>query len=419
MTEQFLQGINSLTLNQILPLLTALLGGLTCFFFMQWRTLRWKRKHQDLLIQHAALEERLHLEQQHGQEKINLLEQAGREMRHQFKNLAQEIFDEKNVTFTRQSNDKMESLLQPFREQLGSFRTRLETIFLEETREHASLKQEILHLRELNQQINQEAINLTRAISGDRKLQGTWGELVLEKILERSGLRKGTEYETQTGLRDGDNKLFKPDIIVHLPDEKDIVIDSKVSLSAWSRFVAADDDSERTTAMDEHIQALQNHLKSLSSKDYSSLTGLRSLDFVLMFIPIDAAFMTAIQAKEELITEMYSRKVIIVTPTTLLATLRTVEYFWQLEKQNRNALEIAERAGALYDKLRGFLEDMERLGRQLDTCKDSYDKAINKLSQGRGNLLSQASKFPELGVKVKAEFPKSLLHDTSNETSKN
>ncbi len=415
MMEQFLQSISTLSLDQLLPLLAALLGGLICFFFMQWRTIRWKRKHQDLVIRYAALEERLILEQRHGQEKMDLLEQAGSEMKHQFKNLAQEIFDEKSVTFTRQNSDKMDSLLQPFREQLVSFRGRIETIFLEETREHASLKQEILHLRELNHQINQEAINLTRAISGDRKLQGTWGELVLEKILEQSGLRKGTEYETQSGLRDGENKLFKPDVIVHLPNNKDIVIDSKVSLSAWSRFVAADNDAERSAAMGEHIQAILNHLKSLSTKDYSSLKGLQSLDFVLMFIPIDAAFMTAIQAKEELFAEMYSRKVIIVTPTTLLATLRTIEYFWQLEKQNHNALEIAERAGALYDKLRGFLEDMEKLGRQIDTCKDSYDKAINKMSQGRGNLLSQASKFPELGVKVKTEFSRSLHPETDHD----
>ncbi len=416
MTAQFLHWMSTPSREQLLPLLAAVLGGLICFFFMEWRIIRCKRKHQELALRYAALEERLISEHKHGQEKLDLLEQSRQEMKHQFKNLAQEIFDEKTTTFSRQSSDKMESLLQPFREQIVAFRGRIETIFLEETREHASLKQEIVHLRELNRQINQEAINLTRAISGDRKLQGSWGELVLEKILERSGLRKGTEYETQTGLRDGDNKLFKPDVIIHLPDEKDIVIDSKVSLSAWSRFVAAEDESERETAMSEHIQALYNHLKSLGAKDYSSLQGLRSLDFVLMFIPIDAAFMTAIQVKEELFTEMYSQKVIIVTPTTLLATLRTVEYFWQLEKQNINALEIAERAGLLYDKLRGFLEDMEKLGRQIDACKDSYDNAINKMSQGRGNLLSQASKFPELGVKVKAPFPLKLVREKDEES---
>ncbi len=412
MTEQFLLWMNTLARQPWLPLLTAALGGFICFFFMQWRTVRLKRKHRELTLRHAALEERLLLEQRHGKEKIDLLDQARSEMTHQFRNLAQQIFDEKTTTFSRQNSDRMESLLQPFREQIVSFRGRIETIFLEETREHASLKQEIVHLRELNRQISQEAINLTRAISGDRKLQGTWGELVLEKILQRSGLRKGVEYETQAGFRDVENKLFKPDVIIHLPDDKDIVIDSKVSLSAWSRFVAADDEKERSTAMSEHIQALYNHLKSLGTKNYSSLEGLRSLDFVLMFIPIDAAFMTAIQAKEELFTEMYSQKVIIVTPTTLLATLRTVEYFWQLEKQNKNAQEIAERAGTLYDKLRGFLEDMEKLGRQIDACKDSYDNAINKISQGRGNLLSQVSKFPELGVKVKGAFPSKMVHET-------
>lgn len=301
----------------------------------------------------------------------------------------------------------MEGLLLPLREQLRSFRGRIETIFLEETREQSSLKQEILHLRELNQQISDEAVNLTRAITGSQKLQGAWGELILEKILEQSGLREGVEFHTQTGMRDQDNKLFKPDVIVHLPDQKDIVIDAKVSLVAWSRFTTAEDDVERSTAMDEHIHSMRTHIKLLSSKDYSGLKGLRTLDFVLMFVPIDAAFMTAVQAREELIGEMFSRKVVVVTPTTLLATLRTIEHFWQIEKQNANALEIADRASALYDKLRGFLEDMERLGKQIDTCRDSYDKAMNKLSQGRGNLISQAGKFPELGVKVKGDLPKS------------
>ena len=330
-------------------------------------------------------------------------------MRHEFKNLAQEIFDEKTRILTRQNSEKIDVLLKPYQEQLSAFRQRLETIFLEETRDHSSLKQELLNLRELNQRINEEAVNLTRAISGDNKQQGTWGEIVLERLLEQSGLRNGHEYETQTGLRDGDNRLFKPDVVIHLPDEKDIVVDSKVSLTGWSRFVGAENEEQRSQAMAEHVRSLRTHLRSLSSKDYSSLKGLRSLDFVLMFIPIDGAFSAAVQSEEKLIDEMYSQKVIIVTPTTLLATLRMIEYFWQNEHQSRNAVEIAERASSLYDKLRGFLTDMEKLGLQLDNCKDTYDKAINKLSQGRGNLISQAAKFPELGVKVKEKINQNLV----------
>ena len=326
-------------------------------------------------------------------------------MRLQFRNLAQEIFDEKTQILTRQNSEKIDHLLKPYQDQLSAFRDRIETIFLEESRDHSSLKQELLNLRELNDRINEEAVRLSRAISGDNRQQGTWGEIILTRVLEQSGLRNGHEFETQSALRDDTNRLYRPDVIIHLPDGKDIVIDSKVSLAGWTKFVNGDSESERQDALTEHIRSIRSHVKSLSQKDYSSLRGLRSLDFVLMFIPIEGAFSTAIQSEEKLLTEMYARKVIIVTPTTLLATLRMVEYFWQHERQNRNAVEIAERAGSLYNKLRGFLADMEKLGHQLDNCKDSYDMAISKLTQGRGNLISQAARFPDLGVKVKEELP--------------
>lgn len=417
MVESLSQFSHLLSQQQWAMALGATLGGLACFCFMAWRTGVWKRRYHDLSVKHAGLEERFLLEQEHGKQQIALLERAGSDLRHEFKSLAQEIFEEKTANFSSQSGEKMESLLLPLREQLRSFRGRIETIFLEETREQSSLKQEILHLRELNQQISDEAVNLTRAITGSQKLQGTWGELLLQKILEQSGLREGVEFHTQTGMRDQENKLFKPDVIVHLPDQKDLVIDAKVSLVAWSRFTKAEADAERSRAMEEHIQSLRTHIKSLSRKDYSALKGLRTLDFVLMFVPIDAAFMAAIQAREELIGEMFSRKVVVVTPTTLLATLRTIDHFWQTEKQNANALEIADRASALYDKLRGFLEDMERLGKQIDSCRDTYDKALNKLSQGRGNLISQAGKFPKLGVKVKGDLPKTIVTDKETETT--
>ena len=409
LSEKLLLSLGSPPYDQLQPLLWASLGALVCFVVMAWIGGRRKKRYQNLLIRYTALQEKGVQEEQYQNEKIALLENAGSLMRHEFKNLAQEIFDEKTRILTRQNSEKLDVLLKPYQEQLSAFRQRLETIFLEETRDHSSLKQELLNLRELNQRINEEAVNLTRAISGDNKQQGTWGEIVLERLLEQSGLRNGHEYETQTGLRDGDNRLFKPDVVIHLPDEKDIVVDSKVSLTGWSRFVGAENEEQRSQAMAEHVRSLRTHLRSLSSKDYSSLKGLRSLDFVLMFIPIDGAFSAAVQSEEKLIDEMYSQKVIIVTPTTLLATLRMIEYFWQNEHQSRNAVEIAERASSLYDKLRGFLTDMEKLGLQLDNCKDTYDKAINKLSQGRGNLISQAAKFPELGIKVKEKINQNLV----------
>lgn len=392
----------------MLSLAAAVMILLLLLTIASWRLLHWKSQSQTLAGRAAALEERLELEREHADEKITLLQQAGDDLRHQFKSLAQEIFDEKTSSFSRLSGERLEGLLQPFREQLHAFKGTVEHAFLEETREHAALKQEIVHLRELNRRINDEAANLARAISGDRKLQGTWGELVLAKLLEQSGLRRGHEYEIQVGLRDDDNRLFRPDVIIRLPEQRDIVIDSKVSLSAWTRYIEADDETQRSRALAEHVEALRQHLKSLAGKDYRSLKGLRTLDFVLMFVPIDAAFITALQNEEALVGEMYAKNVIIVTPTTLLATLRTIEHFWQLERQNRNAVEIAQRAGTLYEKLVAFLEDMERLGRQLDTCKDTYDKALIKISQGRGNLVDQAARFPKLGVKIRSDLPRTM-----------
>ena len=397
--------LESPVFDQFLPLLWVSLGAVICFIIMEWVVLKWKRRYRDLLAEHKNFENLVAIENRFREEKIDLLKQAGDDMCLQFKNLAHEIFDEKTQILTRQNSEKIDYLLKPYQEQLSAFRDRIETIFLEESRDHSSLKQELLNLRQLNDRINDEAVRLSRAISGDNRQQGSWGEIILERLLEQSGLRNGHEFETQTALRDDTNRLYRPDVIIHLPDDKDIVIDSKVSLSGWSKFVNADNESDREQALEEHIKSIRSHLKTLSQKDYSSLKGLRTLDFVLMFLPIEGAYTTALQAEEKLLPEMYARKVIVVTPTTLLATLRMVEYFWQHERQSRNAVEIAERAGSLYNKLRGFLADMEKLGLQLDNCKDSYDMAINKLSQGRGNLISQAARFPDLGVKVKEELP--------------
>ena len=390
-------------------------GAFICFFLLELRTRRWRRKCNSLVIANSRLEERLQLELEHGREKSELLKHTREELQYQFKALAHEIFEDRSRNLTAQNNEKLDTMLQPFREQIHSFRNRIDTIFLEETKDRSSLKTEILQLRELNQQINREAKNLTEAITGNNKLLGTWGEMVLERLLEQSGLRKGHEYNTQVGLRDDNNRLLKPDVIIHLPEQREIVIDSKVSLSAWSRYINSDDEAVRQQAMTEHLQSIKNHLSDLRKKDYGSLKNINSLEFVLMFIPVDAAFITAMQYEDKLMSDMYSHRIIIVTPTTLLATLKTVEHIWQLEKQNRNALEIAGKAGLLYDKFCGFLEDMEKLGRQLETCRESYDRALNKLSRGRGNLISQTSAFPSLGVQTKKEIPKTFLNDIHTE----
>ncbi len=359
-------------------------------------------------IQTARLETLLTQEQQHSAEKLVLIERARDELRLQFQTLAQKIFDEKSTAFTAQNSQRLTALLQPFQEQIASFRRRIDDIYLSDTKDRVSLREEILHLRKLNQQMNEEAANLTRALKGDRKLQGNWGELVLERVLEQSGLRKGYEYETQGGFRDRENQLLKPDVIVHLPDGKDIIIDSKVSLSAWEQFINHEDNNRRQEFLRSHIQAVRDHIEGLGKKDYAGIKGLRSLDFVLMFMPIEAAFSTAFQHGEKLFTEALAQKIIIVSPTTLLATLRTIENIWRFEHQTRNSQEIADLAGALYNKLCNFVEDMEKIGRQLASTGTTFDAAMNKLTHGRGNIIALAHALPELGVKVKKSLPRSV-----------
>ncbi len=356
----------------------------------------------------AELETRLQEQQKNNAEKIQLLQQAENQLKVQFENLANRIFEERNKQFSEHNKISIEHVVQPLKQQLGDFKARLEAVYDNETKDRISLREEIVSLRRDTARMNQEALNLTRALKGDKKSQGNWGEMILEKVLEQSGLRKGIEYETQGAFRDEDNKLFKPDVIIRLPEDKDVVIDSKVSLLAYERYCSAEDEKDRQIALKEHVDAVRNHIKSLSGKDYSSLKGLRSLDFVLLFMPIEAAFMAAFQADERLFSEAFEHKIVVVTPTTLLATLRTIQNIWRYEQQNENAKVIAEKAGALYDKIRGFVEDLEKLGNQLATVNKTYDNVMNKLTLGQGNLIRQASSFEELGVKVKKKLPKSV-----------
>ncbi|MEC9041245.1 MAG: DNA recombination protein RmuC, partial [Pseudomonadota bacterium] len=348
-------------------------------------------------------------ERRSASEKLELLEKNRDALKQEFENLANRIFEQKSERFSQQSKTSLDSLLNPFRDQLQDFRKRVEDVYTTETRDRQALRSEIKSLQELNRQITEEAANLTRALKGDKKIQGNWGELILERVLERSGLRKGVEYETQGSYRDKDNQLLRPDVIVHLPDQRNLVIDSKVSLVAYQQWVTADQEEERAAALKQHVEAVRNHIRTLSEKDYSQLNGLHSPDFVLLFMPIEPAFVAAFQQDENLFAEAFERKIIVVTPTTLLATLRTIENIWRYERQSQNARRIADRAGAVYDKLRVFVEAMEKLGSQLHTAQGTYDNAMNTLTRGRGNLISQANRFVELGVRVKKELPKSIV----------
>lgn len=358
--------------------------------------------------QNAELQARMGEQEKHTAEKLQLLLDAETRLNTQFENLAGKIFDERSKQFTEHHKTSLDHIVTPLREQLGEFKQRIETVYDNENKDRISLREEIVSLRRDTAQMNQDALNLTRALKGDKKTQGNWGEMILEKVLEKSGLRKGIEYETQGAFRDEDNRLFKPDVIVRLPEEKDVVIDSKVSLVAYERYCSSEDEQERVLALKQHVEAVREHIKGLSNKDYSGLKGLRSLDFVLLFMPIEAAFIAAFQADERLFADAFEHKIIVVTPTTLLATLRTIENIWRYERQNENARAIADKAGLVYDKIRGFVDDLDKLGKQLSTVNSTYDGVMNKLTQGNGNLIRQASSFVELGVKVKKTFPKSI-----------
>jgi DNA recombination protein RmuC len=356
----------------------------------------------------AQLQARLEEQQKHGAEKLKLLQDAEIQLKLQFENLANQIFEAKTKQFKEQNSSSLNEIVSPLKEQLGDFKKRIEHVYEHETRDRVTLREEISQLRQDTQKMNQEALNLTRALKGDNKTQGNWGEMILEKVLEESGLRKGIEYDPQGAFRNDDNSLFKPDVIIRLPGDKDVVVDSKVSLVAYERYCSTEDDGERIKALKEHTLAVRQHIKGLSEKDYSSLKGLRSLDFVLLFMPIEAAFMAAFQADEKVFADAFEHKIIVVTPTTLLATLRTIENIWRYERRNENARIIAEKAGSLYDKIRGFVEDLDKLGNQLSTVNKTYTGVMGKLTQGQGNLIRQANSFVELGVKVKKAIPKNI-----------
>ncbi len=367
----------------------------------------------------AELLTRLHEQDKHSSEKLKLLQDAELQLKNQFEVLAGKIFDERSKQFTEHNKTSLDHIVMPLREQLGEFKHRIETVYDNENKDRISLREEIVSLRRDTAKMNQEALNLTKALKGDKKTQGNWGEMILEKVLEKSGLRKGIEYETQGAFRDEDHKLFKPDVIIRLPDDKDVVIDSKVSLLAYERYCSMEDDQERMLALKQHTEAVREHIKSLSHKDYSRLAGLRTLDFVLLFMPIEAAFVAAFQADERLFTDAFEHKIIVVTPTTLLATLRTIENIWRYERQNENARAIADKAGIVYDKIRGFVDELDKLGKQLSTVNGTYDGVMNKLTLGQGNLIRQAQSFVDLGVKVKKTFPKSITEKAGIETNEN
>ena len=346
--------------------------------------------------------------QESSSEQIALLKQAREELSRQFEQLANRIFDEKSRRFSEANQQNLQQSLNPFREQLKGFQERVNQIYDIENRQHGELREQLKSLQDMNANISREAQNLTRALKGDNKAQGNWGEVILERVLEESGLRKGHEYETQLSFTNDEGRRSQPDVIVRLPDEKDIIIDAKVSLIAYERYCSAESESERRDYLKAHIQSVRQHIAGLSTKAYQHIEGIRTLDFVFIFIPVEAAFMTAFEHDPELFRNAYEQNIIVVGPTTLLATLRTVQSIWRYERQNLNAEKIAREAGALHDQFALVVESLEDIGKHLDRGQSAYEKTIKRMTEGRGNLVGRVARLEQLGAKVKKTLPTAL-----------
>ena len=359
--------------------------------------------------ENASLRTTLEMEKEQTAEKLQLLNESREQLSIAFKNIANEIFDDKTKKFNTVSKDSLASVHNPLQEKIAQFEKRVEETYDKESKDRFSLTREIKNLAELNKRISEDAVNLTNALKGDNKAQGNWGEFVLESILEKSGLVKGREYEVQVNLRAEDGSKLQPDIVVHLPESRDIIIDSKVSLKAWDEYCSTDDEAKRQELLKQHIQSLRLHVKNLAGKDYQNLTGLNSLDYVCLFMPIEAAYAEAARHDSELLTYAFERNIVFVVPSTLLAILKTVQNLWRLAQQSQNATEIAKRAGDLYDKFVAFVGDLEEVGTRLDATQKTYDKAFNKLKSGRGNLIGRVETLKKLGARTSKQLDQDLV----------
>lgn len=336
------------------------------------------------------------------------LEERHEQLRKDFELLATKILDEKSEKFTLQNKENIKNILTPLQEKIQGFEKKVEDTQLKSVKMHSSLEEQLKGLKDLNQQMTKEATNLTRALKGDSKMQGNWGELVLERVLEKSGLEKDREYFVQQSFTRDDNSRVMPDVVLHLPDGKKMIIDSKVSLTDYERLVNAEND-ERTQFLKAHANSIRKHVDQLSEKNYQDLYDIESPDFVLMFIPIEPAFAIVVNEDNTIYNKAFEKNIVIVTPSTLLATLRTIDSMWNNEKQQRNAIEIARQAGALYDKFEGLVTDLTGVGKKIDAAKNDYSSAMNKLVDGRGNLITSVEKLKKMGAKAKKSLPEAII----------
>ncbi len=333
----------------------------------------------------------------------------------EFENLANKILEEKSSKFTEQNKENMKNILSPLQEKIQLFEKKVDDTHKESIDYHAALRQQIIGLSEMNAQMSKETLNLTKALKGDSKMQGNWGELVLERVLEKSGLEKDREYYVQQSHTAVDGNRVFPDVVINLPDGKKMIVDSKVSLTAYEKYINEDDDSLKIGYLKEHVSSIKRHVEQLGEKNYQDLYEIESPDFVLLFIPIEPAFAMALNEDTTLYNKAFEKNIVIVTPSTLLATLRTIDSMWANQKQQENAMEIARQAGALYDKFQGFVEDLIKIGKKIDESKIEYGAAMNKLVEGKGNLITSVEKLKKMGAKAKKALPESILKRADNE----
>ena len=359
----------------------------------------------------ALLEQRLVSQQDQFDAQLKVLQEAKVTLGQEFENLANRIFDDKQAKFSAQSKEAIENSLSPLRRDIGDFRKQVETVYDKENADRNKLVGQISELQKQTLQVSADAVSLANALRGDNKAQGNWGEFVLEKLLEDSGLTNGREYDTQVALKDESGKRRNPDVIVHLPEGRDIVIDAKVSLVDYEGYFHAQDDDSKAQCLAQHLASMRAHIKGLSGKDYENLEGVNSLDFVLIFVPVEAAFMLALDHDPDMMRDAYDRGIILVSPSTLMVTLRTIKNLWRYADQNRNAQLIADKAGALYDQFVLYIDSLDEVGRYLDKSVEAWDTARKRLSTGRGNLIRRSEELKKLGAKTKRTMPADLTVD--------
>lgn len=366
-------------------------------------------EQQRLSNQVTELTTSLNAERKLAEENLVVLNSAKEELSNQFKVLANEILEDKSKRFTEQNQTNINQLLEPLKVKITEFQGKVQEVYFQEGKDRSALAEQVKQLMALNNQLSKDAHNLTSALKGQAKAQGNWGEHILEQVLAASGLRKGHEYDVQESHTRADGSRAQPDVVIHLPEERHLIVDAKVSLKAYEEHANAETDHQRDAALKRHLDSVRAHIKELSEKNYQQLYGLQSLDFVLMFIPVEPAFMLAISHDSDLWQDAWKKNVLLVSPSTLLFVVRTVAHLWRQEQQNRNAQDIASRGAELYDKLAGFVDDLDNLGAKLQQAQKAYEGAYNKFTGGRGNVIRQAEMLKELGVKPTKQLPQKMI----------